>query len=98
VIVTLGGSGVVWAHAAQPERVWRQAAFSLPVVDTTGAGDAFAGALAVARSEGWAWPQAITLAQAAGALAASRPGAQQSLPAREEIERCLQEQPHPEVR
>ncbi len=52
-------------------------------VDTVGAGDAFAGAFAVASSEGQ--PNAVAFANAAGALATQKAGAQPSIPWREAI-------------
>jgi len=71
----------------------REAASAVPpqvrVVDTTGAGDAFTAALTVALAEGQAGPDALAFACAAGALAATRPGAQPSLPMRAEIEAIL---------
>jgi ribokinase len=54
--------------------------FPVDVVDTTGAGDAFNGALAWAISEGRALPDAVRLACAAGALATRGLGARASLP------------------
>jgi len=64
-------------------------AFPIDPVDTTAAGDAFNGALAVALAEGRSLEEAIVWANAAGALAASRPGAQPSLPTRQEVEALL---------
>ncbi len=58
-----------------PPKVWP--------VDTVGAGDAFAGAFAVASSEGQA--HAVAFANAAGALATQKAGAQPSIPWREAI-------------
>lgn len=54
-------------------------------VDTVGAGDTFAGALAVALSEGVAVNEAVRFANAAGALATLKPGAQPAIPTRELI-------------
>ena len=58
-------------------------------VDTTGAGDAFVAALTLALLEGQAPKQALTFACAAGALTATRAGAQPSLPTRAEVEAIL---------
>jgi ribokinase len=63
--------------------------FRVPVVDTTAAGDAFAGALAVALAEGMTLPEAVRFANAAGALACTKPGAMAAMPARSEVEKLL---------
>jgi ribokinase len=59
---------------------------SIAAVDTTGAGDAFVAALTVALLEDQPPGQALVFACAAGALAATRRGAQPSLPTRAEID------------
>ncbi len=58
-------------------------------VDATGAGDAFVGAIVVALLDGMTPDGALHFACAAGALAATRPGAQASLGTREEVEGLL---------
>jgi ribokinase len=58
-------------------------------VDTTAAGDAFGGALAVALADGAALEDAIRFACAAGAVSVTRPGAQPSMPTRVEVEALL---------
>lgn len=63
--------------------------YSVDVVDTTGAGDAFAGALGTRLAEGAPVEEAVAFANAAGAMAASRFGAQPSLPTREEVEALM---------
>jgi ribokinase len=63
--------------------------FKVKVVDTTAAGDAFTGALAVARSEGMPVAEAARFATAAGALCCEGFGAQPSLPTREQVERLV---------
>ena len=58
-------------------------------VDTTGAGDAFCGALAVAISSGENLQKAVVYANCAGALATTKIGAQEALPTREELEKFM---------
>lgn len=84
VVITLGSHGAYWWDAAAG-RGLRVPAFAVEPVDTTAAGDAFTGALAVALAEGRPFEQALRFAAAAGALAVTRAGAQPSLPRREEI-------------
>jgi ribokinase len=66
--------------------------YTVDVVDTTGAGDAFAGALGTRLAEGASVNEAIAFANAAGAMAAGRFGAQPSLPTRDEVEAIMTEQ------
>jgi ribokinase len=87
VIVTLGGQG---ALACDGEAALHFPAFPVAVVDTTAAGDAFNGALAVGIAAGGSLEQAIPLASAAAALTCTRRGAQDSLPRRADVERFLQ--------
>lgn len=82
-VITLGARGAVWAERA---RAGQQPAFAVQAIDTTAAGDAFVGALAVALGEGQPLPKAVRFAAAAGALATTRAGAQPSLPHRAAIE------------
>lgn len=62
---------------------------AVTAVDTVGAGDAFTSALTVALVEGAEPVEALRFACAAGAVAATRAGAQPSLPTRDEIEALL---------
>lgn len=87
-IVKLGEKGVVCATA---EETFFVPAFAVNAVDTVAAGDAFNGALAAALCEGLSLPQGVVWGAAAGALAATKAGAQASLPTREELERFLRE-------
>ena len=64
-------------------------AFSVTAVDTTGAGDAFTGALAVGLAARSTREEAIWLAAAAAALTCTRRGAQDALPDRAEVEAFL---------
>ncbi|HEX9762129.1 MAG TPA: ribokinase [Acidimicrobiia bacterium] len=97
VVVTLGAKGAVvisrWEVTVGAER---PAVFSgsevthlespvVEVVDTTGAGDAFCGALAASLAGGKTFIEAVTWAVAAGALACSRAGAQAAMPTAAEI-------------
>jgi len=86
VVVTLGARGAIACDAGA---VLHFPAFPVEVVDTTGAGDAFNGALAVGLAAGGSLEQAIPLAGAAAALACTRRGAQDALPDRAEVERFL---------
>ncbi len=86
---------VTWgARGAGLFQAGRQLAAAAPppveAVDATGAGDAFVGALVVALLEGQPHAAALAFACTAGALAATRPGAQPSLPTRAEVEACLE--------
>ena len=64
-------------------------AYSVKVVDTTAAGDTFNAAIAVGLAEGSTLENSIRFANAASALAVSRPGAQTSVPRREEVEQFI---------
>lgn len=104
VVVTLGADGAVWAEREQAEAPGSPAnaghvpAFDVTPVDTTGAGDAFAGALgyylAVAAREGRRAPlsEAVRFASAAGGLTTTREGAQPSLPTLAEVRALLGEE------
>jgi ribokinase len=89
VIVTLGSQGALIAEATQPQHDALIQAFSVKPVDTTAAGDAFVGGLAVALGEGHSLPAAATFASAAAAMSVTRTGAQPSLPGRAEVEAFL---------
>lgn len=86
VIITLGAQGAVWVEAGSSGY---QPAFPVESVDSTGAGDAFIGALAVALAEGQPLAQAVRLGAAAGAMATTVVGAQPSLPRRDSLKRWL---------
>ena len=85
VILTLGGEGALLVDEEEVHLVAHQ----VPVVDSTAAGDAFVGAFAAAIAEGKSPREAVRWANAAGALAATRLGAQPSLPFRDELEAFL---------
>ncbi len=83
VIATLGPQG---AMASGPEGLVRVPAIPVTPVDTTGAGDAFAGVLAAYLDQGADLKTAMARAAVAGSLACTKPGAQPSFPTRAEIE------------
>lgn len=85
VVLTLGENG---ALADGPEGRIHVPALPVTPVDTTGAGDAFNGALAVALTERRPLAEALAFANAAAGLACTRRGAQPSLPRRDEVERA----------
>jgi len=83
VIITLGKRG---AYVANRESKKIIKGFEIKAVDATAAGDAFNGALAIAMSEGKTLEEAVKFANGAGALAASKSGAQASLCTRKELD------------
>ncbi len=87
VALTLGAEGAVLLEHGR--EVARARPPHVEGVDGTAAGDAFCAALVVSLLEGHRHHDALTRACAAGALAASRPGAQPSLPTAEELDAVL---------
>ena len=87
VALTLGAEGAVLLEDG--EEVARAAPPKVDVVDGTAAGDAFTACLLVSLLEGRDREEALTRACAAGALAASRVGAQPSLPTAGEVDAIL---------
>jgi ribokinase len=86
VLVKLGARGAALI-GPRAEHWWP--AHVVPVVDTTAAGDAFNGALAVALTEGQAVDLAGRFATAAASIAVTRAGAQTSMPVRDDVHRVL---------
>jgi sugar/nucleoside kinase (ribokinase family) len=64
-------------------------AFTVEVVDPTGAGDAFVAGVAWGMAQRWPWPEVGRFANAMGALACCSLGAQASLPSLEEVEKLM---------
>lgn len=83
LVVTLGGNGSMHITKDQSKHY---PAYKVKVVDTTGAGDSFNGAMAVYLSQGRTMDAAIKFAMKVGAVTVTREGAQTSLPTREEVE------------
>ena len=90
VVVTLGKKGCIarcnGAFLTQP-------AFAVDVIDTTAAGDTFCGVLAASLSGNLGMQDALIQASAASALACTRLGAQQSIPAQAEVQAFLRTSP-----
>jgi ribokinase len=85
--LTLGAEGAVLLEDG--EEVERAASPRVEAVDGTAAGDAFTACLVVSLLEGRERAEALRRACAAGAIAASRPGAQPSLPTAAEVDGIL---------
>ncbi len=82
--LTLGSDGALLLEGG--EEVARATPPSVVAVDGTAAGDAFCACLVVSLLEGRSREEALARACAAGAIAASRPGAQPSLPTADEVD------------
>jgi ribokinase len=87
-VITLGSDGLV-AHMDGTDYALR--AHSVSAIDTTGAGDAFCGALAAALADRRPVAEALAWGNAAGALAVTQPGALPSMPSRAEIVRLTEQ-------
>jgi ribokinase len=85
-IITLGSSGSIFCDETGVHRV---EPFAFKSIDSTGAGDAFMGALAVALAAALPSAAAIRFANAAGAAATSSLGAQVALPRLEDLRRLF---------
>jgi ribokinase len=88
-VITMGKRGCMIVDRAGADHI---PAFEIELVDQTGTGDAFAGALAASCAVGDDIRRAVKFASAAGALACTKFGAIESLPAKAEIIELLQKQ------
>ncbi|WP_327046530.1 ribokinase [Microbispora sp. NBC_01189] len=88
-VVTLGARGAL--YGSRDGVRLHEPAVPVRAVDTTAAGDTFAGALAVARTEGLGPGDALRFASAAAALSVRREGASTSMPHRPEIDRLVRD-------
>jgi ribokinase len=87
VVVTLGGNGALYRDRSRSVHV--PVISAGPVVETTGAGDAFNGGFAVALSEGRDVVEAVRFGCATAGISVTRPGTAPSMPTRAEIEALL---------
>ncbi len=83
-VLTLGSAGALYVH--QQERIF-QNAFPVKAVDTTAAGDTFAGYFLQSIAAGKPTKEALETAAKAAAICVTRRGASPSIPGREEVER-----------
>jgi ribokinase len=82
VVLTLGSEGVLLCNE---QGVRHFPAQKVQAIDTTGAGDVFSGALAVALAEGKPMEEAVEFANRAAAVSVTRMGAMASIPYRREV-------------
>ena len=87
VLITLGARGVWLSENGVGELI---PGFKVKAIDTTAAGDTFNGALVTRWLEGKPIRDAIRFAHAAAAISVTRPGAQPSVPTRQEVDTFLQ--------
>ncbi len=90
ILVTKGAEGAEWRSLATGERV-TQAGLKVDAVDSTGAGDTFAGYFAAALDAGETPAGALRLATAAAALKVTRPGTADAIPTRPEVDAFQEE-------
>ena len=83
VVVTLGAQGAVWVQGDESGFI---EALNVNTIDTTAAGDAFVGALAVGLNDGRRLQDSLRFANICGALTTTKHGAQSSLPTRSDLE------------
>ena len=86
IIVTLGAKGLICLNGNELIRIDGQV---VRAVDTTGAGDCFVGAFAVALSEKHALVDALHFANIAASLSVQKLGASSSMPYREDVDRAI---------
>ena len=86
--VTDGSNGTSWLENGKVQQV---DAFEVDVIDTTGAGDIYHGAFALALAEGKTEREAIELSSAAAAISCERFGGRTGIPDRNELEAFLEE-------
>jgi len=88
IILTMGAKGFLLATSNRAEFV---PAVKIDAVDTTAAGDAFTGSLAVSLARGKTLAEAAMFANHVGALSVTKVGAQSSMPSSEEVESFVKE-------
>ena len=89
ILITLGEKGCYFKNSDE-EFLIPASRLNKPVVDTTGAGDAFNGALSVALSQNKTYKQSIEFANLVAGISVTREGAANSMPTKKEIEENIQ--------
>ena len=89
ILITLGEKGCYFKNSNE-EFLMPASKLNKPVVDTTGAGDAFNGALSVALSQNKTYKQSIEFANLVAGISVTREGAANSMPTKKEIEENIQ--------
>lgn len=91
ILITHGAKGAEYRDLKE-NKTYDQRAFPVDPIDTTGAGDTFAGYFAAGLDRGDDVQNALRIASAASALKVTRPGAGGAIPTRQEVEAFLQQQ------
>ncbi|OIO69080.1 MAG: carbohydrate kinase [Zetaproteobacteria bacterium CG12_big_fil_rev_8_21_14_0_65_55_1124] len=86
VVITLGERGLIWNGEGKTGHL---PAYPVEPVDSTGAGDSFHGAFALAVARDMTWDDTLRFASAAGALTCSRLGARAALPDGEQVRNLI---------
>lgn len=84
VVITLGGDGCMYMEDGE---VKKMPAIETKVVDTTAAGDSFIGGFCAMLSQGKSVTEAVSYGTKVSSITVSRPGAANSIPTKEEIEK-----------
>ena len=88
ILITLGEKGCYFKNSNE-EFLMPASKLNKPVVDTTGAGDAFNGALSVALSQNKTYKQSIEFANLVAGISVTKEGAANSMPTKKEIEESI---------
>lgn len=92
LLITRGAEGAEY-HDLDNNQVYRQPAFPVAPIDTTAAGDTFAGYFAASLDRGDTISDALRLASAAAALKVTRAGAGDAIPSLDEVRDFMSDQP-----
>ncbi len=85
IVLTLGSDGSIYKHK---DEEYRQGIYKVKAVDTTAAGDTFTGYFISSVINGHSVPESLDIAAKASSIAVTRPGATDSIPLKEEVEKA----------